>query len=58
VQSDDWMDSLDETAYISSLEQRNREMRILLSRILWWWETKDEFYAKSILADEIREIIK
>jgi hypothetical protein len=52
------MDSLDETAYISSLEQRNREMRILLSRILWWWETKDEFYAKSILADEIREIIK
>ena len=58
MQSDDWMDSLDETAYISSLEQRNREMRILLSRILWWWETKDEFYAKSILADEIREIIK
>lgn len=47
-----------EASYVRDLEQQNRQMRITLSRILWWWETQDKHYANSILADDIRGILK
>ncbi len=47
-----------EASYVRDLEQQNRQMRITLSRILWWWETQDKHYANSILAHDIRKILK
>jgi hypothetical protein len=47
-----------EASYVRDLEQQNRKMRITLSRILLWWDTQDKHYANSILADDIREVLK
>jgi hypothetical protein len=45
-------------SYVRDVEQQNRKMRITLSRILLWWDTQDKHYANSILADDIREVLK
>jgi hypothetical protein len=61
----EYIDSLDEAAYISRLEQQNQylemkndDMRNTLCRILIWWQRNDKNYADSIFANEIREAIK